>query len=56
MKKYDGKIIETIQSHKKIKFDDFGKIYDNNTIEGQLRKLIRCGLVTLNDGWLEAKA
>ena len=56
MKKYDGKIIETIQSHKKISFDDFCKIYDKDAIEGQLRKLIRCGLVTLNDGWLEAKA
>lgn len=55
LQKYDGKIIETIQSHVKISFDDFCKIYDDDTIQGQLRKLIQCGLVTLNDGILEAR-
>lgn len=55
-RKYDGKMIQTIQEHKKIKFDDFAKIYNKDAIEFQLRNLIQSGLVTLKDGWLEARS
>lgn len=53
MKKYDGKVLETIRDHKRISFEDFEKIYDKSTIDNQFTSMVRCGLIIFKDGFLE---
>lgn len=53
-RKYDGNILSTIKENPKITFDEFCTIYDKDTIDNQFTKMVRCGMIKISNGELEA--
>jgi len=54
VKKYDGHVLSTIRDNPKITFDAFCKIYDQDTIDNQFTFMVRCGMIKISNGELEA--